>query len=62
MELLLSFVFLEIVELNFFGLSENTKKNIQKRAEEDPKLDKANTCASELEFFNDDSNINDNCN
>jgi len=66
MELLLSLVFLEIVELNFFGLSENTKKNIQKRAEEDPKLDKANTCVSELEFFNDDnnddSNINDNCN
>ncbi len=70
MELLLSLVFLEIVELNFFGLSENTKKNIQKRAEEDPKQDRANTCDSELEFFkddnnddnNDDSNINDNCN
>ena len=35
LELFASLVFLEIIELNFCGLSKNTIKNIQKRAEED---------------------------
>ena len=57
-EFLISLVFLEIVELNFCGLNENTKKNIQKRAEEDTKLNMVNTGVSELDYYDDD-NIDD---
>ena len=35
-DLILSLVFLEFIELNFCGLSKNIKKNIRKRAEIDP--------------------------
>ena len=57
-EFLITLVFLEIVELNFCGLNENTKKNIQKRAEEDTKLNMVNTGVSELDYYDDD-NIDD---
>ena len=36
--LFLSFVFNEILEINFLGLSDNTKKNISKRAETEDKM------------------------
>ena len=57
-EFLISLVFLEIVELNFCGLNENTKKNIQKRAEEDTKLNMVNTGVSDYDDDIDDENIN----
>ena len=57
-EFLITLVFLEIVELNFCGLNENTKKNIQKRAEEDTKLNMVNTGVSDYDDDIDDENIN----
>ena len=36
--LFLSFVFNEILEINFLGLSDNTKKNISKRAENEDNM------------------------
>ena len=49
--LFLSFVFNEILEINFLGLSDNTKKNISKRAEDEDNMiiTKSNTYDSMLE-------------
>ena len=49
--LFLSFVFNEILEINFLGLSDNTKKNISKRAEDEDNMiiTKSDTYDSMLE-------------
>ena len=49
------FIFLEIIELNFWGLNENIKKNIEKRASFDLIEDYRDSV-----FDNDNADNNDN--
>ena len=53
LKIFISFVFLEMIELNFCGLNENTKVNIQKR------VDKENNLANIENNENDSSESND---
>ena len=57
LEILMTFVFLEIIILNFYGLNENVKINIEKRAQED--FDSMSQNNRESSFgINDDYDIN----
>ena len=57
-EIFFSLVFLELIELNFCDLSKNIKKNINKRADQDMYLLKAENRESEL-FIKDDGDVED---
>ena len=56
-ELIFCLVFLELIEFNFCGLSQNIKKNINTRVEEDMNL--LNSVMRETELFIQDNNNND---
>ena len=55
-ELLMYLIFLEIIELNFCGLSRNIKKNIKERALSDSNLEDNNNRDSFLDDNNDEIN------
>lgn len=56
-----SFVFLEMIELNFWGLSKNLKKNIQKRVDEENRLTiKLDAGHGNEESENDDDELENN--
>jgi len=54
LQFLLSLIFLEIIEINFFNLNENTKQNIEKRA-----IDDINLIEKEKDDSDEDSNEED---
>lgn len=49
LQIIFLLIFLEIIELNFCGLSDNIKKNIAKRADEDMNLLKDNSIRDSIE-------------
>ena len=60
LEYFISLVFLEYIELNCFGLSENTKRNIQKRTNEEEIIENENQIEISNNSNNEDEESEDN--